>query len=553
MLFLFLLLSLTKIMNQQNVRLFRHTILWPLQLETDSLDKDNCPWEILEKGAATMHWRRVADNFTFNAKTFQERHYKEFVTFLPYVQRFLYGESRSTRRTGDTSPCPPAMHVFRRTDVTAMRITTEANSKPLIIDVEHVELFFFQDIDVVLLKVEMYAENLPFPLVMDLLHRFGRAYPAGWHADGQGLHNLFQLEILGNNSQVLAVSDSKFKEKYLDFVCLHRASGIASHWEFLLRPLLLDHSDEEGKLRYSQIEYHRMPMLAYLAMEDPRAISRDDFIHLGLISHLRPKDKLPIHDPSVLEFESRYCDDRYWCDTVEGPNTRVLCSGHTMIMIGEARSSHFTDGEKGLLAQFRHQYFLLFLITHFHRAALLVFSDRLVDAINRLDNNNADSIRKFKQRIRILFGIFLRFTHRYWFHEISERGQVQSLFRRNSSHLGNDDLYAEVNEHIKDMSQYLDSDSQRRQSNTVVRLTVVTTFGMIATVTTGFLGINLIAEAEAPIVSRIIFFLVIFLISTTLTLFAVIKSKRLSDFLEALSNEHLSKKEKLKALFQVLW
>ena len=47
-----------------------------------------------------------------------------------------------------------------------------------------------------------------------------------------------------------------------------------------------------------------------------------------------------------------------------------------------------------------------------------------------------------------------------------------------------------------DMNEYLDSDSLRRQANTVLRLTVVTTFGLIGTVATGFLGMNLFAHAE---------------------------------------------------------
>ena len=44
------------------------------------------------------------------------------------------------------------------------------------------------------------------------------------------------------------------------------------------------------------------------------------------------------------------------------------------------------------------------------------------------------------------------------------------------------------------MNTYLDADSLRRQANTVVRLTVVTIFGLMGTVTTGFLGMNLLAR-----------------------------------------------------------
>ena len=75
----------------------------------------------------------------------------------------------------------------------------------------------------------------------------------------------------------------------------------------------------------------------------------------------------------------------------------------------------------GVLAQFRHQHFMLFMIAHVQKAALLMFSDRLVDALKRLDVNDPDSVRYFKRAIRGGYATFLRFTHRYWFHEVSER------------------------------------------------------------------------------------------------------------------------------------
>ena len=41
-------------------------------------------------------------------------------------------------------------------------------------------------------------------------------------------------------------------------------------------------------------------------------------------------------------------------------------------------------------------------------------------------------------------------------------------------HLGTEQAYREVCEELHDMGQYLDSDLLRRQSNTMIRLTVVT-------------------------------------------------------------------------------
>jgi len=82
----------------------------------------------------------------------------------------------------------------------------------------------------------------------------------------------------------------------------------------------------------------------------------------------------------------------------------------------------------------------------------------------------------------------------------------------------------------------------------VVRLTVVTIFGLIGTVTTGFLGMNLLAEAEAPLWRRLALFGLVFVAAAALTVYTMAKSKRLSDFLDALSDERLSVWMKLKAL-----
>ena len=98
------------------------------------------------------------------------------------------------------------------------------------------------------------------------------------------------------------------------------------------------------------------------------------------------------------------------------------------------------------------------------------------------------------------------------------------------------------------MNSYLEADSLRRQANTVVRLTVVTIFGLIGTVSTGFLGMNLLAEAEAPLAYKLGIFSVVFLLTLALTVYTMAKSKKLSDFLDALSDERLTAWQKCKAL-----
>lgn len=82
-----------------------------------------------------------------------------------------------------------------------------------------------------------------------------------------------------------------------------------------------------------------------------------------------------------------------------------------------------------------------------------MLQDRLVDATNRLDVGNVESVRQFRRLIRQTLGVFLRFTQRYWFHDVSDHTQAKELFRMISGHLGTARLYTEVRTAIEDMNQ----------------------------------------------------------------------------------------------------
>ena len=527
-------------MSDLVVTQFRQILLWPLELMPVRVDEQiQRHWRLLQAQDA---WREVEDEFTRDPRHFQERHYSEFVTFLPYVQRFLYGEGRG----GSAGESP--IRVFRRTDVARARLTFP-DEIPVELDVTHVDLYFFYDIDVVILAVELAGESLPLPRVQDVLYRLGRAYPTHWESNGHGGHCPARVEWLAADGKVLAVSDYEKREKFLAHVCRYRAPAIAAHWEFLLTPIVAHHSDQAGLLRFRPIEYHRMPVLGYLAVGNGRSLTRAEFVRLGLVTAPGPADALPFSEPHVADFETRYCYDRYWRDGAGG--TRYLCSGEAFMVIGSADDRYFVDGETGPLAHFRHQHFLLFLITHFHKAALVMISDRLVDAVNRLDIQDAESVKRFKRTIRHLKEIFLRFTHRYWFHEVSDQAQARALYRMAHEALDTDRLFAEVRDEIQDMSEYLDSDSLRRQANMVIRLTVVTIVGLIGTISTGFLGMNLIAEADASRLAKLGYFTLALVPTVALTAYSIMKSKRLSDFLEALADERLSARRKLGTFIDV--
>jgi hypothetical protein len=84
-----------------------------------------------------------------------------------------------------------------------------------------------------------------------------------------------------------------------------------------------------------------------------------------------------------------------------------------------------------------------------------------------------------------------------------------------------------------------------------VRLTVVTTFGLIGMATSSFLGMNLIAEAESPMLTKWLYFLLFLIPTGALTLYTIVKSRRLSEFLERLADERASSGAKLAAFISV--
>src|SRR5262245_40970463 len=199
------------------VQHMRQILLWPLRLIHPPGVAGKRPWQLLEALGDASPWREALDEYTGDVSRFHERHYHEFVTFLPYVQQFLYGEGRTRRSVCDPGAESP-MRVFRRHDVAAVRVQARADTEPLKLDIVHIDLYFFYDVDVVLLNVEVKANDLTLAQAQELLYRFGRGYPAGWDAQGHALHTMAQAEWLGRDGSVLARSDSQDRDTILAFV-----------------------------------------------------------------------------------------------------------------------------------------------------------------------------------------------------------------------------------------------------------------------------------------------------------------------------------------------
>lgn len=519
------------------VRQFRQIVLWPIQLITQPTDRRRESPDVLFERLGGGNWQLVDDEFGVEGDAFQERHYREFVAFLPHVQRFLYGDAPGSLRGLGKGDAP--LRVYRRTDVAAVRMVLTEGAAAVTCRVAHVDLHFFHDVDAVILAFEFYASDLPLSVVNDIMYRFGRAYPPGWTETGEALHCPVSVEWLDKDGNVLAASDYERRERYLSFVGHQRTPCFAAHWEFLLKPLVPESSRSNSPLSFRQIEYYRMPVMTYLTLERAWEVQRADYIRLAFATGQGVNGDAPFAERFLRDFESRHCYDRYYHEGVEtsGVSARFLLSGHAFTIIADGNATRLEDNERGLLGQFRHQYFLLFLISHFHKAALLMLSDRLVAAIKQLEMQSAQSSQGFRRETFRLQEAFMRFTQRYWFTEVSDQAQTRDLFRMQRTHLGNEELYKELRGEIFDMVQYLDSDVLRRQSGTIHRLTAVTIVGLVGTIATGFLGMNLIDETSAPIGLKLAYFGIVGAAVTVLTVAVVVFSRPLTALLDRLSGE----------------
>ena len=114
----------------QRVSHFRQILMWPLQLMPLPADAPiDSHSQLLEAASPDNPWHELVDEFSGDPGQFHERHYSEFVTFLPYVQRFLYGEGGGQKAIARYGESP--IRIFRRHDVAKVRMTFKEGDEAL--------------------------------------------------------------------------------------------------------------------------------------------------------------------------------------------------------------------------------------------------------------------------------------------------------------------------------------------------------------------------------------------------------------------------------------
>ena len=549
--------------NAIQVKQFREILIWPLQIESPrhcapaQNGSENWYLECVRHFESACGWQEtdLIDRETARSKITQ---YAEFVYFHPFVQRFLYNT--------DQKDCPkkteriPGLHVFRRGDIKKVGIKLNPVSLDLELDVDRVHLYLFE-MGVALLVVEIsydadHDPSAPLSLSQahNILDSFRRVYPPYWESGHPGHCPDEVTWILDTGER--ASANYQEMNCLIHFVTDTLAPPVSAHWQYLLEPMVPFRSiNSRARYCYRQIGDERIPLMAYVAIDDPRSITGGDWVRLAFADDCGDSRAFPYSPDFLRDFEGRHCYDRYWYNPPGGRirtgyewmNTRYLCAGYSFVMVGQTGSKFFSDDETGGLAHFRHHYFQMGLIVHFHKAALLVLSNRLSKAVESF-SESADlrDLKDFNEQVERILRDFLHFSQRYWFQEISNQTQAIDLFEWWSQHLRVRELFEFVRREARDINDYLDVIEEQRAANTTVRLTVVASSGFIFTLIAGFMGMNIFKETD-PLG---LWFLAFSLLAFLLVVSTVLISDRLSNLIADLANIQYPPRKRLTNAFR---
>lgn len=440
------------------VRDFRTVLLWPLRLEpTGSLkteyreDNQKCASDWISEYATFLtagdsKWKKL-DDYYIEHEPHDGKRYAEFVYFHPFIHRCLF------------DPQSP-VSVLTRTDITHANITLRDGDVTWQCAVEGIHLYLFPA-DVAILTVRLGSPRTATPGrdfrlsdAMDFLDRVRRIYPPYYTVDetsgklspGAVVNHFGWITNGGSGAR----SDFDCVEGYQGTVRAHRRPPVARHWQALLEPLVPHPLEGRRSLAYSQLEDDRIPVLSYIAVDDPRAIYDQDWVRLAVCDAYDTSTKWPYSKTFLNTFEQDHCYDRFWMgrEAAQGVDaehltTRYLVTGYSFVAVGRKGDRFFDNVIPDHVLRI---YALLALLAHLQKAALLGFWQRLATMIHEFECKPPSDESK-KQLLAYqdwLFQDLTDFTGRFYFREVSNQVQAIELFEMMTRHLRVRQFYEDV-------------------------------------------------------------------------------------------------------------
>lgn len=552
-------------LQRPQVQVFDHTLMWPVLLH-DTRDSSQRPAQSgsakLEEWSTQITSTKVWKQVDMTGDEDYRQPYEEVVYFHPFARKFLYDRPKDA--DPDDHEFDEGVRLFERNDIVGVKtVISRDNPRPeftLTLAVAKVQLFLFDTFVAVAVirltnangKVEKKDEAgrpievltefdaalreqlhpddqrnlgaIDLDAVLAFQEVFRRCYPPFWKTSDKtdssaepGVSPKSVVWLMRNPSRAepeSLESDYPDQPKFRNFVAENVQSPVARHFQMVMEPLIPFRSrhrsvvsPRDGTIRwlaYRQILDERIPVMSYIAVDDPLRLTEADFFRLAFCDSPGADPGLfpySIHSPDVKTFPGDFVYDRFWgpryrfeeqaFTNVSRTNeemirdldrlkkfqtqytTRYLCSGFAFVSVGSV-----TDDDYRIFvrAHMKRHYFKLGLIAHFGRASLLAFDDRLAYAVQHRSSGdswiNIDSAEKtFRKHLKRIEDEFVTFRTRYWFSEVSNHMQAREIFDWWGRHLEVDTLFLQVKGKIHTVNEVLERQDTQELNKQVKWLT----------------------------------------------------------------------------------
>ena len=411
------------------MNVFDLTLLWPIRLSKDGFE-GNLP-ELATRALHTRGWKSVNDPLSRGGTPeFDGYAAAELAFFHTFIRRLLYGA-----RTPRERP----FELYRYELPPDARLTIHEGAWHDAFSILDLWFYVMDDCSAIMV-LQLTSPNLTdWDSVLNAISYLRTVHYQHYKLDdearwtGGGAPDQVIIDGFETDCQCPKRGDE------LQAVIQRKEPALLDHWKAVLKPLI-----DQG-IHASPIGDYRMAVMAFIGTPTPETLTDDEWFGLAEADAAGFKRYAPKFRDSRLA-ESTY--DRWWSNDPNGEcRDRSVAGPLTLARVVAVDSSegHRPPWLDRVRTTWWRQYFQIFFLAHFQRAALMILQARVAEATQFVAMSRS---LLGLWRLGNLLGEVERdmavFSSRFWFSEVSPQAQGQDLFRFLRTKIRSDELYRGV-------------------------------------------------------------------------------------------------------------
>lgn len=410
------------------MNVFDLTLVWPFRLSKDGL-KSDLP-ELAAQALEANGWSLIRDPLLRDGKPEHDGYAAaELAFFHPFIQRLLYGE-----RTPRERPFQLYRYAGFAQDATLM-VDKEAWHD--VFRILSLSLYLMDDCSAIMVLHLTSPQPTCWDNVRNAISYLRTVHYQHYEPseDGKWIGGgAPERVIIGH----FGSSDREMdRQGELKAVVKSKKPALLDHWKELLKPLT-----DKG-IDVSAIGDYRMAVMAFIGTPEPESLSEDDWFALAEADAAGFKTYAPPFRDSRLK-KSTY--DRWWTKNAKGEfRDRWVAGPLTLARVLAVSSPDPPAWVERVRSSWWRQYFLIFFLAHFQRAALMILQTRIAAATRFTSTALTwDGLWRLRSELEGIERDMALFSSRFWFTEASPQVQGQDLFTLLRQKIGSDALYRGV-------------------------------------------------------------------------------------------------------------